>query len=163
MNRILTAMGLCAVLALTGCAQTMLMKDGLTEREFEADKFDCEQKVVTMYGGYAQMGVGHAIMARQDIFRCMAAKGYREAMPEEVKAAVTPKKKKSAPTLEEQEALATPTELKKPGGTTETFKADRRECMQQFITYPDIRQCLASKGYVPLTPEEVAAHRKAQQ
>jgi hypothetical protein len=73
-------------LLLAGCSQTLLVKDGLTPQQFEADKFDCEQKVITMYGGYAQMGAGHAIMARQDMFRCMGAKGYREATAEEYQA-----------------------------------------------------------------------------
>jgi hypothetical protein len=74
---------------LSGCAQTLLVKDGMTPQQFEADKFDCEQKVVTKYGGYAQMGPGHAVMARQDIFRCMGTKGYREATSEERTAAET--------------------------------------------------------------------------
>lgn len=69
---------LCAVLALTGCSQTILTKPGYTPQAFNADKFDCEQKVVTMYGGYSQMGAGHAIMARGDILNCMKAKGYQE-------------------------------------------------------------------------------------
>jgi hypothetical protein len=72
---------------ITGCSQTMLVKDGMTPQQFEADKFDCEQKVVTMYGGYAQMGAGHAIMARQDMIRCMQVKGYRTVSMTEVEAA----------------------------------------------------------------------------
>lgn len=71
---------------LAGCSQTLLVKDGLTPQQFEADKFDCEQKVATMYGGYANMGPGHAVYARQDMFRCMTAKGYREATAEEYQA-----------------------------------------------------------------------------
>lgn len=72
------------LLLLGGCSKTVLVKDGLTPQQFEADKFDCEQKVITMYGGYANMGLGHAVGARQDMFRCMQAKGYREATSEEV-------------------------------------------------------------------------------
>ena len=74
-----TSLMLVLLVLLAGCApQTLLVKDGMTQQQFEADKFDCEQKVVTMYGGYTQMGVGHAIMARQDMERCMTAlKGYR--------------------------------------------------------------------------------------
>jgi hypothetical protein len=77
-NSTVTAIGICLVLALAGCAQTMYVKDGGTPQEFEADKFDCEHKVVTMYGGYTQMGIGHAIMARQDMQRCIESKGYRQ-------------------------------------------------------------------------------------
>lgn len=73
------------IVVLAGCSQPTWVKDGATAQEFEADKFDCEQKVITMYGGYAQMGAGHAIMARQDMFRCLNAKGYREATVDEVK------------------------------------------------------------------------------
>ena len=67
------------LLLLAGCGKTMLYKDGMTQQSFKADLFDCEQKVVTMYGGYAQMGPGHAIYARNDIKRCMEAKDYHEA------------------------------------------------------------------------------------
>ena len=79
-----------SVLFLSGCSQTLLMKDGMTPQSFEADKFDCEQKVVTMYGGYAQMGAGHAVMARQDMLPCMTTKGYHEATAEELAAAKAP-------------------------------------------------------------------------
>ncbi len=81
-------------LTLSSCGQTLYMKDGATPQEFQSDQFDCEQKVITMYGGYANMGPGHAIMARQDIHRCLTTKGYREATAEEYKQARLP----SAPT-----------------------------------------------------------------
>lgn len=71
-------LSLLCTLLLTGCAQTQWVKPGATQQTFHADKFDCEQKVVTMYGGYSQMGAGHAIMAGGDIKNCMRAKGYRE-------------------------------------------------------------------------------------
>lgn len=82
-RRWLHALAFLPMLALAGCSQTILVKDGLTPQQFNSDKFDCEQRVITMYGGYAQMGVGHAILARQDIMRCMLSKGYREATAEE--------------------------------------------------------------------------------
>lgn len=65
-------------LILTGCAQTMWVKQGATQQTFDADKFDCEQRVITMYGGYSQMGPGHAIIAGGDMKNCMRSKGYRE-------------------------------------------------------------------------------------
>jgi hypothetical protein len=105
MNRILTAVVICASLASSGCAGTMLVKDGYTPEQFETDKFDCEQRVVTMYGGYAQMGIGHAIMARQDILRCMRTKGYREASAEERSPRVT--EKEATPFVEDENASAT--------------------------------------------------------
>lgn len=77
-------------LTLSGCAQKLYIKDGATPQEFQSDQFECEQKVITMYGGYAQMDVGHAIMARQDIHRCLTTKGYREATAEEYKQARPP-------------------------------------------------------------------------
>lgn len=67
---------LCAMA--TACSGPVWVKPGATEQSFNADKFDCEQKVVTMYGGYSQMGPGHAIMAGGDIKNCMRSKGYRE-------------------------------------------------------------------------------------
>lgn len=67
---------------LVGCTSKILVKDGATAQQFEADKFECEQKVVTMYGGYANMGPGHAIMARGDILQCMNVKGWREQTAE---------------------------------------------------------------------------------
>ena len=54
------------------------MKDGATAQDFERDQFDCKQRVVTMYGGYANMGLGHAVMAGGDIERCMLTKNYRQ-------------------------------------------------------------------------------------
>lgn len=69
---VLTAVGL------GGCAQSVWVKPGGTPQSFEADKFDCEQRVVTMYGGYANMGLGHAIVARDDIKRCMLTRGWQE-------------------------------------------------------------------------------------
>jgi hypothetical protein len=72
-------------LFIAGCSGITFTKEGITQQQFEADKFDCEQKVVTMYGGYAQMGVGHAIVARDDLRRCMFTKGYREATAQETK------------------------------------------------------------------------------
>ena len=66
-----------AALSSAGCSRTMMVKDGATQEQFQAEHFDCEQKVITMYGGYAQMGAGHAIMARGDIQRCLESKGWR--------------------------------------------------------------------------------------
>lgn len=77
------SLALVLIASTSGCAKTMLTKEGYSPQQFEADKFDCEQKVVTMYGGYAQMGMGHAIMAKDDMRRCLFAKGYREMTEEE--------------------------------------------------------------------------------
>lgn len=75
----MVAFALVVVLFLvSGCGQMLFHKPGMTPQSFNADKFDCEQKVVTMYGGYAQMGAGHAIMARGDMKNCFLAKGYAE-------------------------------------------------------------------------------------
>lgn len=83
--RVLTLLVMICVLS--GCSQTLYVKEGATPQQFQADQFECEQKVITMYGGYAQMGPGHAVMARQDIARCLTTKGYREATAEEYKKA----------------------------------------------------------------------------
>lgn len=69
---------LAALILMTGCSAPVWVKPGATQQSFDADKFDCEQKVVTMYGGYSQMGPGHALMAGGDIKNCMRSKGYRE-------------------------------------------------------------------------------------
>ena len=82
---LLGALGL--VIGLAGCATPIWVKDGASAQDFEADKFDCEQKVVTMYGGYAQMGVGHAIAAGGDMKRCLYIKGYRQVSEQEMERA----------------------------------------------------------------------------
>lgn len=78
---------LMVLLLSSACAQQLYIKQGATQQEFERDQFDCEQRVITMYGGYTQMGVGHAIMARSDIQRCMVTKGYRAISTAEAEAA----------------------------------------------------------------------------
>jgi len=42
----MSALVLALVGLTSGCAKTMLTKEGYTPQQFEADKFDCEQKVV---------------------------------------------------------------------------------------------------------------------
>lgn len=69
---------LAGILFIVGCSQTMYVKDGGTAQQFEADRYDCEYKAVMLQGGYNQMGVGGAIMARQEIARCLGSKGWRE-------------------------------------------------------------------------------------
>jgi hypothetical protein len=78
MNRyiLLGVLGLFAFLP--GCAPTMYTKDGFTPGQFNADKFDCKQKVLTMYGGLTQMGLGDAMLARNDMKECLESKGYQE-------------------------------------------------------------------------------------
>jgi hypothetical protein len=69
------------LLLVTGCgAGTVWVKEGATAQDFERDKFDCEQRVVTMYGGYAHMDIGQAIVAGNDLRRCLrVTHGWREA------------------------------------------------------------------------------------
>jgi hypothetical protein len=66
------------LLLLVGCAPGHYVKDGMTSQDFDKDHFDCEMRVVTIYGGWARMGAGEAIMAGQDIHRCLLTKGYRK-------------------------------------------------------------------------------------
>ena len=66
------------IMFIGGCAKRLYVKDGATPQQFEADRFDCEYKVVGMYGGYGQMGAGHAILARDDMDRCIRSKGWTE-------------------------------------------------------------------------------------
>lgn len=109
-----------ASVLLSGCSQTLYVKDGATPQQFQADQFECEQKVVTMYGGYAQMGVGHAIMARQDIMRCMTSKGYREATEEDYKrvrpASVVPAVQMPPPPSEAHDDYRTDASCTRPNG-----------------------------------------------
>jgi len=67
-----------SLVLLAGCAQRVYTKDSATPQQFEADRFDCEYKVVGMYGGYGQMGIGHAVYARDDMDRCLRSKGWTE-------------------------------------------------------------------------------------
>lgn len=69
---------LATITLLDGCAQRRYSKTGATPQDFEADRFDCEYKVVGMYGGYGQMGAGHALIARDDMDRCLRSKGWGE-------------------------------------------------------------------------------------
>lgn len=45
---------------LLACGQTRLVKDGITQEQFEADKSDCKQKVLTMYRGSDRVAFGDA-------------------------------------------------------------------------------------------------------
>ena len=65
------------LLGLAACLPTVYSKMGATAQQFQADQFQCEAQVVTMYGGMAQMGIGGAIVARGDIHRCLQSKGWR--------------------------------------------------------------------------------------
>lgn len=86
MKLITAAVSLGILVITAGCgARPIWLKDGATAQDFERDRFDCEHKVVTMYGGYGQMGAGHAILAKDDMIRCMQAQGYRQATAEERK------------------------------------------------------------------------------
>lgn len=67
-----------------------MTKDGFTLNQFRADTFNCEQQVVPLYGGYMNMEREEITAARQDLFRCMTTKGYREATPEEMKSKSSP-------------------------------------------------------------------------
>lgn len=68
---------LVALLCMAGCAPPSYWKPGWTAEQFTQDQFDCEQKVIVMMGGYAQMGIGDAIFARSNIQRCLESRGYR--------------------------------------------------------------------------------------
>jgi transcriptional regulator with XRE-family HTH domain len=72
-----------ALLALlTACTQVPYgVKPGGTYEQLNADRFDCKQKVVMMYGGYGQMGIGGAMVAGDDYHECMRAKGYSQGTP----------------------------------------------------------------------------------
>ena len=77
---------LLSVLLTAACSHTVFVKEGASQQQFNADKSDCEQTVVTMYGDYAQMQMGDAMMARDDDWRrCMFIKGYRETAEQEAK------------------------------------------------------------------------------
>lgn len=83
----MTLIILVLILLTVGCSHTMYVKEGGTPQQFDADKLDCEDKMVQMYGDYAQMQQGDALMARDgDWRRCMFSKGYRETTEQEVKA-----------------------------------------------------------------------------
>ena len=86
----MTLIILVLTLLTVGCSHTMYVKEGGTPQQFDADKFDCEDKMVQMYGDYAQMQMGDTMMARDaDWRRCMFSKGYRETTEKEVKGDTT--------------------------------------------------------------------------
>lgn len=63
---------------LLACGQTRLVKDGMTQEQFEADKSECKQKVLTMYRGSDRVAFGDAPTMGSDMTKCMVSKGYRE-------------------------------------------------------------------------------------
>jgi hypothetical protein len=71
------------VVVLSGCSPLVWVKEGGTAQQFEQDRFDCEQRVITMYGDYTQLGQGFASMARQEFDRCLEIKGYRKVTEED--------------------------------------------------------------------------------
>lgn len=61
-------------LLLTGCATGHWVHDTNTAEDFERDKFNCENVIVTKYGGWANV---EPFTAALDIRRCLQTKGYR--------------------------------------------------------------------------------------
>lgn len=78
-----TLLAICCALTLASCASQKLYKEGATEQDMKRDGFECQQQVLTMYGGMTNMGAGHAIAARGDIQTCLEARGYRVIPGEE--------------------------------------------------------------------------------
>lgn len=73
-------------LALSGCAQTTLYKDGMTQAQFERDKSRCEYDAMKYAGGYdasLSTGIGQgldmALRRNGLVVACMKQLGYREA------------------------------------------------------------------------------------
>jgi hypothetical protein len=58
------------------CSKPVYQKDGMTSEQFEADKVDCEQKVVTMDSGSTKTRANHATSAQQEMHHCLLRKGY---------------------------------------------------------------------------------------
>lgn len=83
MHRILTAIGLCAVLALTGCGgPTVMLKDGAGATELEHDKYEC--KVQIERGPYAMAyalnplgNMQYPMQARREMIECLQHRGWR--------------------------------------------------------------------------------------
>lgn len=61
-----------------GCSQTKLVKDGMTQEQFETDKSDCKEEVLRMYSGSDRIAFGDALTMGSDMAECMVSKGYRE-------------------------------------------------------------------------------------
>ncbi len=77
MIRLLTALLLLATLS--ACGKMQFVKEGATPDQEQADRFDCKQKVYTMYGGPSRMGAGDMISARDDFEQCMTSKGWKRS------------------------------------------------------------------------------------
>ena len=60
------------------CGQTRLVKDGMTQEQFETDMSDCKQTVVRMYRGSNRVAFGDAPTMGSDMTECMELKGYHE-------------------------------------------------------------------------------------
>lgn len=64
------------LLTVTGCAGGQWVHPAKTAEDFERDKFDCENVIVTKYGGWANV---EPFTASLDIRRCLQSKGYQRA------------------------------------------------------------------------------------
>ncbi len=65
-----------ALLSLSACGKMAFVKEGATAEQEQHDRWDCKQKVYTMYGGPSRMGAGDMISARDDFEQCMTSKGW---------------------------------------------------------------------------------------
>lgn len=79
MNARMACISILVGVFMTGCSGAGFhwVKDGSSYEQTESDRFDCKQKVYTMYGGYTNMDIGHHIIAKGDMEQCMRVKGYR--------------------------------------------------------------------------------------
>lgn len=82
--RIALLLSVVVILSSCGSGAMKLYRAGATDAEMKRDGWECQQQVVTMYGGMAQMGIGHAMMARGDIVQCLEARGYQMLPQDEI-------------------------------------------------------------------------------
>jgi|GEM_PF-6494172 hypothetical protein len=75
-----------STLTLVGCNNYgyIWLKDGATPTSLGQDTADCQQRMEALYSRLnrmAQSDIAHRVMALQENFHCMEAKGYRLADP----------------------------------------------------------------------------------
>lgn len=139
----------------TGCAeQSYWLKDGhegLDDRQFKADQFDCKQKSYTMVGGYDTVkNFGTLAVNAPGFFsECMESKGYSLVRESQMKNAVLDWAKRNMLYGERVWAAASPSSIL-------TQSTDYKTCGASLMS-EKAKGCMEGRGYRLLYPASMDA------
>lgn len=75
----LLALFLVVLLAATGCAKVMFVREGSSPEDFERDKWACDRDLGVLGAG-TNTTLGYVLSSyRADLERCLTVKGWRRA------------------------------------------------------------------------------------